>query len=149
VWPPIRLLTPHTGGAARPACKDARSLHPCPVAPEGSVMRSHSLQVMAFICPARWRALLICLCALWPGQAMAERLSIRHYGISEGLTNNRVIAIHQAAKGYLWFATYEGLNRFDGYRFTNYNTRDGLGHSLINDIVEDSSGHLWVATNGG
>src|SRR5262249_12297835 len=37
----------------------------------------------------------------------------------------------------------------DGYRFVNYSTRDGLGHSLINDIAEDSNGHLWVATNGG
>jgi ligand-binding sensor domain-containing protein/signal transduction histidine kinase len=81
--------------------------------------------------------------------ASAQQLSIRHYGISEGLANSRVLAIHQDAKGYVWLATNEGLSRFDGYRFVNYSTRDGLGHSIINSITEDSKGHIWVATNGG
>src|SRR5215813_406700 len=83
------------------------------------------------------------------GSALAQQLSIRHYGVSEGLANNRIVAIHQDAKGYIWFGTYEGLSRFDGYRFVNYSTRDGLGHSLINNIAEDGNGHLWLATNGG
>src|SRR5262245_51977186 len=85
----------------------------------------------------------------WLETALAQQLSIRHYGVSEGLPNNRVTAIHQDAKGYVWFATYEGLSRFDGYRFINYSTRDGLGHSIINGIAEDSNGYLWIATNGG
>ena len=87
-------------------------------------------------------------CAL-PANAPAQHLSVRHYGVSEGLVNNRVTAIHQDSKGYVWFATYEGLSRFDGYRFVNYGTRDGLGHPIINAITEDRSGHLWAATNGG
>jgi ligand-binding sensor domain-containing protein len=49
----------------------------------------------------------------------------------------------------MWVGTHEGLSRFDGYRFVNYDTRDGLSHSLINDITEDRRGRLWVATNGG
>src|SRR5262245_43317286 len=43
----------------------------------------------------------------------------------------------------------EGLSRFDGYHFTNYGVRDGLGHMVINDITEDRRGRLWIATNGG
>src|SRR5262249_34954844 len=79
----------------------------------------------------------------------AQQLSIRHYDVSDGLAHSHVTAIHQDAKGNLWFATWEGLSRFDGYRFTNYGPRDGLGDPIINAIAEDQQGRLWVATNGG
>src|SRR5215831_17010608 len=79
----------------------------------------------------------------------AQRLSTRHYDVSDGLAHGHVKAIHQDRKGYIWFGTQEGLSRFDGYRFTNYGERDGLGHVIINDINEDRHGRLWVATNGG
>src|SRR5499427_8354756 len=81
--------------------------------------------------------------------ASAQQLSIRHYDVSDGLAHSHVSAMHQDQKGYLWLATWEGLSRFDGYRFTNYGERDGLGHVIINDITEDRRGRLWVATNGG
>src|SRR5215470_7943603 len=58
----------------------------------------------------------------------AQQLSVRHYDVSDGLAHSHVGAIHQDRKGYLWFGTREGLSRFDGYRFTNYGERDGLGH---------------------
>src|SRR5438094_461661 len=79
----------------------------------------------------------------------AQQLSVRRYDVSDGLAHSHVGAIHQDAKGYLWFGTREGLSRFDGYRFTNYGTREGLGNMIINAIVEDRQGQLWVATNGG
>jgi ligand-binding sensor domain-containing protein/signal transduction histidine kinase len=79
----------------------------------------------------------------------AQQLSIRHYDVSDGLAHSHVTAMHQDAKGYLWLATWEGLSRFDGYRFTNYGQRDGLGDPIINNIAEDRNGRLWVATNGG
>jgi signal transduction histidine kinase/ligand-binding sensor domain-containing protein len=79
----------------------------------------------------------------------AQRLSVRHYDVSDGLAHSHVGAIHQDRKGYLWFGTREGLSRFDGYRFTNYGVRDGLGHIIVNAIAEDRQGRLWVGTNGG
>src|ERR1700730_13046429 len=79
----------------------------------------------------------------------AQQLSIRHYDVSDGLAHSHVAAMHQDAKGYLWLATWEGLSRFDGFRFTNYTQRDGLGDPIINDITEDRKGNIWVATNGG
>ena len=79
----------------------------------------------------------------------AQRLSIRHYDVSDGLAHSHVSAMHQDSKGYLWLATWEGLSRFDGYRFTNYTQADGLGDPIVNDIVEDRKGRIWVATNGG
>jgi ligand-binding sensor domain-containing protein len=65
------------------------------------------------------------------------------------LVQNALLCIHQDAKGYLWIGTAEGVSRFDGYRFTNYDVRDGLGHSFINTIVEDRQDRLWIGTNGG
>lgn len=79
----------------------------------------------------------------------AQQLSIRRYDVSDGLAHNTITSIYQDAKGYLWFGTFEGLSRFDGYRFTNYSTSDGLGHVITNYIAEDRQGRLWVATNGG
>jgi ligand-binding sensor domain-containing protein/signal transduction histidine kinase len=81
--------------------------------------------------------------------AAGQQLPIRHYDVSDGLAHSHVTAMHQDAKGYLWLASWEGLSRFDGYRFTNYTQRDGLGDPIINDITEDRNGHLWVAMNGG
>jgi ligand-binding sensor domain-containing protein/two-component sensor histidine kinase len=77
-----------------------------------------------------------------------QQLSIRHYDVSDGLAHSHVSAMHQDHRGYLWLATWEGLSRFDGYRFTNYTQADGLGDPIVNDIVEDRHGRLWVATNG-
>src|SRR5262249_7980902 len=79
----------------------------------------------------------------------AQRLSVRHYDVSDGLAHSRVVAIHQDRKAYLWFGTWEGLSRFDGYRFKNYGVRDGLGRLIVNAIAEDRQGRLWVGTNGG
>ncbi|HEU0176458.1 MAG TPA: two-component regulator propeller domain-containing protein [Blastocatellia bacterium] len=101
----------------------------------------------ATVAAARYLSVWLLLLAALP--ARAQQISVRRYDVSDGLAHSRVTAIHQDRKGYLWFGTWEGLSRFDGYRFTNYGERDGLGHVIINDITEDRRGRLWVATNGG
>jgi ligand-binding sensor domain-containing protein/two-component sensor histidine kinase len=78
----------------------------------------------------------------------AQRLAVRNYSVAHGLAHNRVQAIHQDSRGYIWVATFEGLSRFDGYRFTNYGRREGLENTLINHVTEDRLKRLWVATNG-
>ena len=99
-------------------------------------------------------ALSVALCVtglLWAGadNLTAQQLSIHHYDVSNGLANSHVSAMYQDAKGYLWLATWEGLSRFDGYRFTNYGERDGLRDPIINAIAQDRMGRLWIGTNGG
>jgi ligand-binding sensor domain-containing protein len=89
------------------------------------------------------------LAVLLAGAAQAEQLPIRTYTIADGLAHSSVVSIYQDRKGFLWFGTYEGLSRFDGYGFVNYDRRDGLPHVFINHITEDRQGRLWVATNGG
>src|SRR5215510_8748745 len=89
------------------------------------------------------------LAVLLVGAARAEQLPIKTYTIADGLAHGSVNSIYQDNKGFLWFGTWEGLSRFDGYGFVNYDRRDGLPHVVINHITEDRQGRLWVGTNGG
>jgi Signal transduction histidine kinase len=61
--------------------------------------------------------------------------------------------IYQDSKGYLWFATKNGLNRFNGKEYVIYRREDGNEHSLsgnsIASVTEDQEGYLWVGTNNG
>lgn len=79
----------------------------------------------------------------------AQRLPFHNYSVHDGLVHAHVNSVYQDRKGYLWFGTWEGLSRFDGYGFTNYGRRDGLANPIINDITEDRRGNLWVATQTG
>ena len=70
-----------------------------------------------------------------------------------GLSSNTVNAILKDSYGWVWFATADGLNRFDGTNFTVYRHRDGDTTSLpVNEILslyEDKIGRLWIGTGGG
>ena len=70
----------------------------------------------------------------------AKRLPIRTYTSAEGLASDDVFCIHQDSHGFLWFCTADGLSRFDGNQFTNYQVEDGLLAASINDIVETDGG---------
>ena len=67
----------------------------------------------------------------------------------QGLSSNSVYAILKDSRGFMWFGTSFGLNRYDGYRvkkyFTTKNPRS-LPENEIDDIQEDKSGNLWIKT---
>ena len=69
----------------------------------------------------------------------------------DGLPQNSVKEIVQTRDGYLWLATQDGVARFDGVRFTVYNTR--TTPAFLDDNVwalrEDRDGRLWIGTRGG
>ena len=73
-----------------------------------------------------------------------------HYSSEDGLSQNTVMGILQDHKGNLWFATWNGLNKFDGYSFKTYKARLGNQVALTNDridqIYEDKFGYLWLLT---
>ena len=70
-----------------------------------------------------------------------------HYTPREGLANNRTRFIFQDSKGKLYISTYGGLSVYDGSRFINYNTNNGLAVDLINDVVEMGEDSIWILTN--
>jgi ligand-binding sensor domain-containing protein len=75
-----------------------------------------------------------------------------HFTSENGLSQNTIRSIVQDRSGFLWFATEEGLNRFDGYSFVVFKNKPGQREGLPQDIVtalhEDHLGRLWVGTLG-
>jgi ligand-binding sensor domain-containing protein/signal transduction histidine kinase len=94
-------------------------------------------------------ALLLCVSLCLGENAPAERLPIKTYTTNDGLARDTVVRIKQDSRGFLWFCTLNGLSRFDGYRFVNYNVEQGLPDPRIYDLLETKSGEYWIATQGG
>ena len=76
-----------------------------------------------------------------------------HFYTSEMLSSNQISAICQDSAGYIWIGTEYGLNKYDGYRFTNYfHQKDNPSTIQSNNVVSlfvDRQGSLWVGTGMG
>ncbi|HLZ10037.1 MAG TPA: two-component regulator propeller domain-containing protein, partial [Chloroflexota bacterium] len=81
----------------------------------------------------------------------ASGLRFRHLSTSNGLSQTRVSEIVQDDKGFMWFATQYGLNRFDGYAFKLYvhdpRSTDSLSGTYSYALFKDRSGMIWVGCN--
>jgi len=86
------------------------------------------------------------------GQLLGARdsISFQHIGTEQGLPQSTVNTIFQDSRGYMWFGTYDGLSRYDGYQFVDFKNDPSDEYSLSNNIVvsivEDHLGYLWVGT---
>lgn len=73
--------------------------------------------------------------------------NVTHYDESNGLSENTLDCIIQDRLGFIWIGTWDGLNRYDGYRFQNFKARPGdrcpLANNRINFIVENSRHDIW------
>ncbi|MCP4214598.1 MAG: SpoIIE family protein phosphatase [bacterium] len=80
-------------------------------------------------------------------------LHFKQLSIDEGLSQNSVSCIMQDSRGFMWFGTQDGLNKYDGYNFAVYKPQPGtpnsLSHNQVNVIYEDDSGMIWIGTEGG
>lgn len=76
-----------------------------------------------------------------------------HIGLEHGLSHSTIFAINQDPEGSLWIATYDGLNKYDGYHFTIYRHQEANPHSIASDITRclaiEEDGRLWVGTREG
>lgn len=78
-------------------------------------------------------------------EAQQFAASVQHYGPENGLSHREINAILQDQRGFMWFGTKFGLNRFDGLKFTTYTKdRNGLDFDEIQSIAEDADGLLWI-----
>jgi ligand-binding sensor domain-containing protein/DNA-binding CsgD family transcriptional regulator len=87
--------------------------------------------------------------------AAAPKLDMRfqHFGTDEGLSETRVENIFQDRQGFLWIATHNGLDRYDGCSFTHYRQIPGEPNSLSDNYVcamhDDRFSRLWIGTRTG
>ena len=108
---------------------------------------------------ARLAFLVAAVGAAWrpiPAQALDARKPISQYVHSAweaqaGLPQSSVYAIAQTPDGFLWIATQEGVARFDGVRFTVFDTDNtpAFQTNRVNDLMVDSRGVLWIGTEAG
>lgn len=80
-------------------------------------------------------------------------LRFKHFSLNKGLSQSSVLDIIQDNKGFLWFATRDGLNKYDGNSFSifRHNTEDptSISYSNIKSLFKDSDGNLWIGTFNG
>lgn len=86
--------------------------------------------------------------------ATAQSIAVKRITINDGLSQNYIFSSLQDSKGFLWFGTKDGLNRYDGYTFKIYRKDNADPQSLSDNnvtAIEEGDGHLlWIGTaNGG
>jgi ligand-binding sensor domain-containing protein/signal transduction histidine kinase len=87
------------------------------------------------------------------GRTRVANLKFAHLTTNDGLSQSYVTDILQDRQGFMWFATRDGLNRYDGNAFVVYkhnpNEPWSLSANFVLDLMEDDHGYLWIATGGG
>jgi ligand-binding sensor domain-containing protein len=78
---------------------------------------------------------------------------VKHYSITQGLSQGVVNSIIEDQEHIIWFATEDGLNRFDGYSFKIFKydqgSKNGLPDNFVQSLYKDSQDTLWISTRKG
>ncbi len=107
--------------------------------------------------PTKWQILYFLVFICFYGELKAQQQDIKfhfnHISSEQGLSNSSVYTILQDNQGYLWFGTADGLNKYDGNRFTVFKHQPFNANSLSNNwitaLAVDKYYNLWIGTYGG
>lgn len=92
---------------------------------------------------------VICFILLLTLEVNGQSFTIYNYSVPEGLPSSEVYEVYQDRKGFLWFATDNGIVRFDGHEMRTYHTKDGLTDPVVFSFFEDHKGRVWFRTFSG
>src|SRR5574344_1680786 len=102
------------------------------------------------------RTLLLCFFLLFlylNTNAYNNEIKFRRIEMKDGLSNSRINCIFKDSRGFMWFGTTSGLNRYDGYKFKKFflNNNDSISipSNNITSLSEDKDGFLWMNTSLG
>jgi len=80
-------------------------------------------------------------------------LKFKHLSLENGLSQSSITCILKDSRGFMWFGTEDGLNKYDGTNFTIYahipNDDESISSGYIHTIVEEEDGFLWIGTKNG
>lgn len=92
-------------------------------------------------------------CLLPTAHCFSQDIKFSRIGSEQGLSQASVNCILQDSKGFMWFGTQDGLNKFNGYEMMVYkhdpSDSNSLSNNYIDCLFEDSKGIIWVGTRGG
>ncbi len=119
--------------------------------PHASIQRLYTLlyrTILLFLFAA-----LGVVSVLLPSSAQQHPLWFEHISLAQGLSQSSVYAILQDHKGFLWFGTEDGLNKYDGYTFKTYrhnpSNQSSLSANFAQALYEDRDGTLWIGIENG
>lgn len=79
----------------------------------------------------------------------AQSYTTLHFSVSEGLPSSEVYEVYQDKKGFIWFATDNGVARYDGREFQVFHVKDGLTDPVVFGFFEDDADRIWFRTFSG
>ncbi|MCY7409700.1 MAG: hypothetical protein LH473_05465, partial [Chitinophagales bacterium] len=85
-------------------------------------------------------AVLFSFCPL---NVHAQYLYMKHFTAANGLPSNTVNDVLQDDDGFIWFATDNGVSKFDGHHFTNFTTKDGIADNEVIRLGKDHQSRMW------
>jgi len=114
------------------------------------------MRTSSLVSPRTWMyCILLVMFCFARNSAVAQRKSIKQYvhdswTTANGLPQNGADDILQSRDGYLWFASEDGVSRFDGLEFTVFNKENTpqLEYSWVARLMEDSLGGIWMRCQG-
>ena len=111
----------------------------------------HKSEILRFL-PALFSFAILLFGATSGLEAQRPSFHFKNISTTAGLSINNATCIIQDRKGFIWIGTRDGLNKYDGYKFTVYRTNPADSNTIAGNFVwtlkEDSDGNLWVGTVG-
>ncbi len=94
--------------------------------------------------------ILVCSISMFGGD---DKYFFEHLRVEDGLSQTTIGAIMQDHEGFMWFGTGNGLNKYDGYKFTIYTNNPGDSTTISADgvlaLYEDKNNYIWIGTTDG